>query len=272
MNTGTGNHTVGPSGTGPCQARGESVPGQKRRITILGMNPRVSRLVEELCGEGIGEGTFDIMVLAPTRDDTLLERFPGVRSHIGSGTPEELERFDVHRSEAILVVVPEGTGGSASGMGSERVADAQTILSVLTLRKFLASHRSTARVVAEVVSDEAVEHVRNAGADEIILIGSTVASILASAVINPGITRFFDETFSTTYGHEFYIVPAPPSLADQTFLSALEGLKREHGMILVGVRRGTEVIVNPRRLIIRPDDSIIVLSRFHPDLPMEVGQ
>ncbi|RME85327.1 MAG: hypothetical protein D6785_04540 [Planctomycetota bacterium] len=236
----------------------------QNHVVILGYNDRVERIVEELNGEGVEDEEMAVLIAADI-ESCPAERFQNVHLYRGNPTKEStLKELKLDQAKVVLVVA-DHKGGKEEGGGS---LDAQTVLTVITLHRFLTltldNGQTPPRIIAECMEENTLEHLKNAGCDEIILIGSTSAALLAASVINPGITQFFSEVFSTLFGHEFYIVPPPRELHGMTFLQALKWLKVNYGDIIVAVKRGKQIFVNPRRFVILKDDEIVVLSRHKP--------
>lgn len=238
----------------------------KEHIVILGYNDRVERIVKELAGEGLQGEKENVLIVSENEYSPIEKDLHVYFLHADPMKVESLAKLQLEKAKVVLVVADQ-SHPTATDMQIGSI-DAQTVLSVITLQRYFAHNLSHAkkrpRVIVECMEENAVEHLKNAGCDEIVMVGSTSAALLAASVINPGITKFFGEVFSTLHGHEFYITCAPPSLHNMSFLQALKHIKVHFGDILVAVKRGHHIRVNPRRYVIREQDQLVVLARFKP--------
>ncbi len=239
----------------------------QNHVIILGYNERVPQIIRELHGEGVQGEDISVVIVA---ESVFENRSILSWEHVYwlSFPPTSVEIFPylkLERARAVLVVVQRDGLSEEEGGGS---ADAETVLTVIALERFLSHHLSDLtirpRIIAECLDENSLEHLKNAGCDEVVMIGNTTASLLSASVINPGITDFFAEVFSTQRGHEFYIVSAPKSFYNLSFFQAFKRIKLRYGDILVAVKRGDFIRVNPRQLVILPGDELVVLAKQRP--------
>lgn len=243
-------------------------------IVILGYNERVVRIVKELNGEGIQGEENPILIVAQIDDCPAASTSQSVHFlPAGPSKEDTLKKLKLDQAQVVLVVADQSeiSGGDQTGS-----IDAQTVLTVITLNRYfslyLTEKEDKPRVIAECMEENTLAHLKNAGCDEIIMIGTTSASLLAASVINPGITKFFGEVFSTLFGHEFYIVESPAEIIGFSFLQALKWMKVRYGDILIAIKQGHHISVNPRRFVIQEGDLIVVLSRHKPNYKVRAGE
>ena len=157
--------------------------------------------------------------------------------------------------------------------GSRRVvpqqADATTILTVFTIRSALkkspaaAKRKRPIRIIAEVLDSENVQHARTAGSDEVIETRRVGYSLLAHAVVYPGVA---DATSRMVFdGHQNLYVGYLPETIDTplTFEKLSQHLRAATGCLVIGYRdpeTGKEQ-VNPRGdAVVTPDMEVLYLS------------
>jgi len=153
----------------------------------------------------------------------------------GDPTKEsELEKARLTHAAAVVVA-----GGRAM---SPQDADAKTILTVFTIRSFMAKHRATGTrkrelyLIAEVLDSENVEHARTAGADEVVETKRLGFSLLAHAVTNPGTSDLMSRLV-VRGDHNVYVGAVPAELSTPCpFAEAAAAVKRSHDALVVGLR------------------------------------
>ena len=143
--------------------------------------------------------------------------------------------------------------------GSRRVrpqeADATTILTAFTIRAHLNKSPLAARrkrplhVVAEVLDSENVNHVRAAGADEVVETRRVGYSLLAHSVAFPGVADAMSRV--VFQGHQnLYVGAVPPGVGVPARFDELSGhVRSSTGCLVIGFRDPNtgEEWVNPPR-------------------------
>ena len=223
------------------------------------MRPHVDHIV--LCGHGPGttmlldsiRGEFDltvtkVVVFAPgDRPRDLSPEF-----HWISGDPtkeSELAKVRIRYAAAAIIV------GSREVV--PQLADAATLLTAFTIRRFLAKNSlDTPRaeplyVVGEILDAENVEHARTAGCDEVIETTRLGFDLVAHAVRMPGTAAIMGALAQNT-GHSIYVGSSPSDLPlPQPFGHLGRALKERCGILVVGLRRGSDDVLKP------PDDMVV---------------
>ena len=122
-------------------------------------------------------------------------------------------------------------------------ADANTILSVFTVRRYLQRledehpRKTPLHIVAEILDPEkSVEHARTAGTDEVIESSRVGFALLAHAITQPGSAEIMTRVVSAG-AHSMY-VGLPGALVGTPFSAASSYLKHNHGALLIGLRHG----------------------------------
>ncbi len=194
---------------------------------------------------GLTEGTFGLLDLCEAKFSAntsvvIMSEFE--RHHLvpprfnwvyGDPTKEvELDKVKLHRASAALVV--------ANRTMSPAQADAITIMTVFTLRRYLQQHETKLErqrplyIVAEVLEEENIGHLQVAGADEVIPSTRMGFSMLAGAVSHHGSADALAEVVMTG-SINLYTGPAP-IMAATPFVDVSRKLKTEMDALVIGVR------------------------------------
>lgn len=172
------------------------------------------------------------------------------------GTPADtsvLERANIRQAGFVIVFAEDGTPA----------ADQKTALIVLAIKTLNPSIQSCAEL-----NDARNEvHLRRAGCDVVVNTADMTSKLLALSIENPAVNRVVKELVSRTRGNEVYRVRPPQSYASKPFEEPFQALKRSHNLIVIGVERGEECIINPRvDFTLREGDYLLVISEQSPTL------
>ena len=139
---------------------------------------------------------------------------------------------------------------------SPQQADAVTLLTVFTIRAYLAKRKTRAQrhrplyLVAEILDSENVEHARAAGADEVIETRRLGFSLLAHAIVHHGTADSLSQVVLRGES-SLYVGVVPPESVCSTYGELTRTLDlRKRGGLIIGVSHGKSGVehVNP------PDD------------------
>ncbi len=191
-------------------------------------------------------------LLASTRKNIVLvddkldkNPFEDPRVHFVKGDykdPSVLKKAGVKRATDAIV-----TTGS----------DSDTILTVLRIK----SLKKDIHIAAEAISGSVRDILKEAGADHVITSSEFGGRLLAASVSQPGTTTLFDDLTSTGAGNDVYEIRAPEEVIGLSFKEILVKVKEGYNMIVVAVRRGDRVIINPDpSLRVESGDHLIVIS------------
>lgn len=206
--------------------------GIMRHLVICGYDPGCRMLLDAILEEVDVERTPVVLFSDAERPADLPPTFLWVQ---GDPTKEsELDKVRLTHAEAAIVV-----GARAD---SPQSADATTILTVFTLRSYLAKQESyQARqqplyIVAEILETENVQHARAAGADEVIETTRLGFSLVAHAVTTPGSGAIMSRVVSAG-AHSLFVGRLPEDLETPLAFNELaRRLKRERKLLLLGIR------------------------------------
>jgi len=227
-------------------------------ILVCGYEPG-SRMLLDTLSQELDLTTHEVVVFAPGERPPDVP--PDFRWLPGDPTKEsELEKARLVHAGAVVVV------GSRTDLPQH--ADARTILTLFTIRRYLKRHQETERrarplyMVAEILDAENVEHARTAGADEVIETTRMGFSLLAHAIEVHGTATILGELADVS-GHSLFVGPVPHNLAGQTFAAVSRGLKAQHNILVIGLRdaEGDDTLAPPDDREVPSSFRVIYLGR-----------
>ncbi len=173
-----------------------------------------------------------------------------------------LRRAKVQRAFSVVVLADDREG---------KHADGKTILTCIAIRG-LCKNNEGPNIAVECRSTSNVNHLKRAGADEIISADEMGLRMLARASLFHGMTRVYHELLTVGRdSNELFVIPIPEALVGRAFsdLSALFARRRDDRLscLLVGVQRDDQMILNPigeESGPLKADDQLILLSRVFP--------
>ena len=226
----------------------------KEHVLICGWSPRGEYVVSLLTRD---ERKQDVVILA----DIETAPVRASRVHFLRGDPsseKDLQRASVQTAETVMVLADQTIAGM-----SESSIDGRSVLVSLTVRKM----NSRAYIVAEVRQGENRKHFDNAGVNEVLVGNDIISEMLARTSVNHGLTGIVTDLLTSGAGSEIYVVPTPPSLVGKPFDDALIQLQTSRRMILFGITRGEEIVLNPKDpLILTRGDSLVLIAQDLPKL------
>lgn len=244
----------------------------RRRVLVLGWNPRISALVAEF-GRYDAE-SFDVDVVSITGArlrETHLSHFdvPDGRVNVKQierdyTVPSEMRKLDPARYDNVVLVSSHWTGG-------EEEADARTILAYLLLQEILPEDGPRPAILAEIMDSENLVLFTRSSCET--LQPTTILShILSQVVLRPELGAVFDELFGPGGAEIVYRSAAEYGLAERSirFADAQDAAAR-HGEIALGFHfektatPETGALLNPPRDAVyrlAPGDDVVVLTTY----------
>jgi voltage-gated potassium channel len=245
--------------------------GLEDHIVICNWHDRGDRLVKELHSP-LAAPEMDIIVITEKDiNETELRQSPEYeRVYFIKSDPtlhEVLRRARAHHAKSVIILFDDTYSDP----------DAKTALISLAITKLEQNVPQKPHIIAEVMNPHKVQHLVDAGVDEWICSANYGFGILAQSALYGKLSDVYQQllTYSTDT-NEIYLVnheKYPQSFLGKSFQEVAEILNnhRNHKnpVILVGVKRGDRVILNPREGefdMFKNDDHLIIMSFDKPDL------
>ena len=194
----------------------------------------------------------------PTKEEDVA--FKDVYIVKGDPTNEVvLRRASVPTAHSV-VILSDGREG--------KHADGKSVLTCITIRSICRGEHQP-NISVECHNPNNRNHLRKAGADEIISSDELGLRLLARSALFHGMTRVYQELLTVGRdANEMYLLPAPEGLVGKDFVE-LTGMFARHrddrkSCLLIGIQRGDEMHLNPIGGEAGPlnrDDQLIVLCR-----------
>jgi len=175
-----------------------------------------------------------------------------------------LKRANVQKAHTIAVLADPEQG---------ELADAKSILICMGIRSVCEEVGvPKAYTTVEGLSPQNIEHLRRAGADEIISEGDFSTLLLAQSSLVHGLSKVYRNLLTISEEtNEIYLIPVPENYIGKKFSDLGAGIytKRDakNPIILVGVKSGNRVMLNPKPSdfdTFQKDDEAIVIAFERP--------
>ncbi len=244
----------------------------RRRVLVLGWNPRVSALISEF-GRYDAE-SFEIVIASVTdcrMRDTHLSHFevPAGRVNVKQiesdyTVPAEMRKLDPARYDNIVLVSSQWTG-------AEEEADARTILAYLLLQEILPENGARPAILAEIMDSENLSLFARASC-ETLQPTVILSHMLAQVVLRRELGAVFEELFGPGGAEIVYRSAAEYGLTGRSihFSDALAAAARQ-GETALGfhfeatANPETGALLNPPRDAVYrlgPRDDVVVLTTY----------
>lgn len=139
----------------------------------------------------------------------------------------------------------------------ELQADMNTILTLLAIKGL----NPDVRCIAEIQTSEQINNARRAGADELIPANALTSAVLLNSIASAEVVNPLLDLLGELNGKRLSYIEVEASLIDKKFQEASSFLLKERNIILIGVKKGDNVIVNPKNNVkIKYDDQLLVIS------------
>jgi voltage-gated potassium channel len=114
-------------------------------------------------------------------------------------------------------------------------------------------------VIAELLQRSSEPHARELGVDEVVIRGNVSSMLISNAVINPGVSKLVSELFSPNGKIKFSEIAIGPEFIGKSF-QELKSWVEKSGNMVVALRKGDELIMNPEQIQNVDASHAIVLS------------
>jgi voltage-gated potassium channel len=231
------------------EGKGMGQVALRNHVVICGWTSRGFEIVKQLTRD---ERSQDIVILAGLEESPV--RRSGVHFVRGDPTMEkDLRRADVCRAETVIILSDESTPGL-----SDSTTDARSVLVALAVETL----NKGVYTFAEVRQTANCQHFERANVNEVLVTNDLVSALMARSSVHHGLTAVLTDLLTSDAGNEIYVLPTPPSLVGKPFDDLLIQLQTTKRAILLGIRRGEEIVLNPKDpLIVTRGDSLILVAR-----------
>lgn len=249
--------------------RGRSLVAETGHTVILGWSPQIFSVIAELVAANSNKGRSAIAILADRgkveMDDEIRSKIPDrgrTRVVARSGNPADLTDLQVVNPQAaksIVILAPESEN-----------PDSTVIKTILALVNHPGRREEPYHIVAEIHELRNQQVARMVAGDEaqIILVGGLIARITVQSSRQSGLSAVYTELLDFS-GDEIYF-HCEPRLAGAAFGdamfryedSALIGLRRADGAVVVNPDPSTVLTAEDAIIAISRDDDTVVLSEI----------
>lgn len=203
----------------------------KDHIVICGWNQHTEEVLQGLTNSGSFEDVSIVLIneLSIDEMDSLKIKYNKYELKFLRGDyihEDVLLRANIKKARFALIMA------DLSGSHSRDRIDERTALAALTVK----SVAPQAKIIAELLDEANKPHLRRTNVDEIIVRGEHLGSLLANAIISPGLPRIFSSIMSLGEKDRLWITDIPKSYVGRTF-KELSGYFREKQAIIIGVMR-----------------------------------
>lgn len=136
-------------------------------------------------------------------------------------------------------------------------ADARTVLCALTIEKL----NPKVYTCAELSNSMNEHHLRMGNVDEIIITQDLSGHLIAQAALGSGQLRLIQHLLRPSHNDSgLFSAPVDGRLVGRKFRDCISDFNSSQGAIPVAVQRGNEVLINPKDLIVQPDDLFLCIG------------
>ena len=201
----------------------------------------------------------------PEKED--LPEFEDVYLIKGDPTQEHtLKRANLHLAYSVIVLADPH---------QEHLADAKNVLICMAIRSLCQGEDHPMRnVMVEGVDPNNLDHLRRAGASEIISAEDLSLKLLAQSALHPGLSTVYDRLLTiSSETNEVYLEPLPASFRGMSFVEVHRLLDQtrdsENPVLLLGLIRDGRILINPKPGsfdVFAENDQLILISWEEPGL------
>lgn len=243
----------------------------ERHIVMCNWHESGDRIIKELHSPLAAPDT-DIIVIteADINEPELRQSAEYERVYFIKSDPtmhEVLKRARAHHAKSVIILADPACSDP----------DAKTALISLAITKLERDLPQKPHIIAEVTNPQKVQHLVDAGVDEWVCSTDYSLGILAQAALYGKISDVYQQLLTySAETNEIYLVDGdkyPQHFLGKNFPEVAQLLNMQRNsknpVILVGVKRGDRVILNPRKHefdTFQAGDTLIVMSFDQPEL------
>ena len=203
----------------------------KGHVVICGWNQYTEEVLQGLTNSGSFEDISVVLI-----NELSVDEINSLKAKYGKYELKFLRGDYLH--EDVLLRANIKKAGFAvimadiSGSHSRERIDERTALAALTIK----SVAPQVKIIAELLDEANKPHLRRTNVDDIIVRGEHLGSLLASAIISPGLPRVLSEIMSLGGKDKLWRVNIPKIYVGKTF-KELSAYFRERQAIVIGVMK-----------------------------------
>jgi voltage-gated potassium channel len=214
-----------------------------RHIIIIGWNERSRTIIRSLIKTESLILVDDTLGSNPIKDDNI--HFIRGRAN----KDETLLNAGISTARKVIITSDQNL--------DELQADMNTILTLLAIKGL----NPDIRCIAEIQTSEQVNNARRAGADELIPTNALTSAVLLNSISSPEVVNPLLDFLGELNGKHLSYIEAEASLINKDFQEASIFLLRERNIILIGIKRGDDIIISPvNNIKIKYDDQLLAIS------------
>lgn len=219
-------------------------------IVICNWNDRGDRIVSELHSEQCAPDT-EIIVISPNEvNEATYQKKPAYKLvtfiHSDPSLHDVLKVCQAHQSRSVILIADE--------VNHSEDPDGNSALIALAINRLCDdANIKRPHIVAEALDHRRIQHLYDAGVDEVVCAHDFGLGILAQSSINPGLSEVYNRllTYSDATNEIYISTDVPERFHGLTFAQAskvfAENRDPDNPSILIGVKRNGEIFLNTRQ-------------------------
>jgi len=227
----------------------------KNHIVICGWNENGKKIIQELRKDRISRDK-PIVVIAELDENPIEDE--SIEYLKGDFTRRDvLRKASIENANSAIILADINSGKIRAN------TDSRTVLTVLAIEKM---SNTKVYTCAEIFDVDNIEHLKDAGVDEIIVSSELSGNIIARAPQCKGISELIRELLTINVGNEIYKVPIPSRFTGESFKSLLLEMQSKYDSILIAVEtENGEIKINPHKdYKLKTADQLFVISEEQP--------
>ncbi len=230
----------------------EKTTSLKEHYAVLGWNQRGKYVLRRLAASA-RKSRIPIVLLcnldtSPVEDDYVF---------FYKGNPTSVadqKRANVEQARSLILLADEQSGGDPGDV------DARTVLAALTAKTMNAN----LSITAEVLDPENVQHLQNAGVNEVFDHNLIGGNLIAQSALRPGVIEVVNALASRDANSSMYVIPLRPGMAGRTCRDVSKELRAGNGYELIGARKTHGTPVYDSDAVLEEGDKLVILSDREP--------
>ncbi|CAM3869628.1 potassium channel family protein [Cytobacillus oceanisediminis] len=218
----------------------------KNHIIMIGWNERSREIVNTLGGDGMKHSI--------TLIDETLKTNPVPHNNVHfirgrSNRDDVLIKANIYEAKKVIITSDQNK--------DELHADMNSILTLLAIKGL----NREVQCIVEILTSEQAANAKRAGADEIVQTNVLTSFVMINSISSQELVTSFLDLLGQLDKRKLTFQPASEEIANKTFAELSAELMKD-GILLLGVKRGEETLVNPPQpfKILQQDQLIVILG------------